>query len=234
MALGIQVAETIDATYGSDATTAALTTTTGSTFVVVACKYGAAGATSVTDSKSNSYTQIGTDYTNGATINVWKCENGTGGASHTATATAASSDWWWVAFIEISGAAAASQDQLVDFTNDTSSPFTSGTTGTTAQANELILAALYSDNYSGADSWTWGNSFTELATGIEFGRYGNMAVGYRIVSSTGTYQSSVTTTGSPSNVTTLIVTFKEAGGGGPTYTDRGSMRGVMRGAFRGM
>jgi hypothetical protein len=24
------------------------------------------------------------------------------------------------------------------------------------------------------------------------------------------------------------------GGGGPTYTDRGSMRGVMRGAFRGM
>jgi hypothetical protein len=70
------------------------------------------------------------------------------------------------------------------------------------------------DDFTALETYTWGNSFTELIKDNRNGAMGNFAIAYRIVSSTGTYQSSETTSGAPSNVYQLIATFKEAGAGG--------------------
>lgn len=191
------------------------TSTNGATWVVFAADTTGFGATPITDNKGNTYTQIGGNVSAfGVTGTLWYKESGTGGASHTFTATAVSSDVIAIIVVELTGGVASGiLDQSVTGNDDAASPFTSGTTGTTAQANECVLAFTY-DNRSSATAITWGGGYTSLVdqsntSGITSG------AAYLITSATGTQQSTFTNA-AVTEAVTWIATFKEASSA--TYT----------------
>lgn len=203
------------------AVTAGVTTTTGSTFVVFITTTGTAfAATAVTDSKGNTWTQIQSGFQAGFGVygELWRCENGTGGTSHTFTVHGSGSgNLLSIIAVEVKGAATASFDQSAAAFDDSASPFTSNATGVTSQANEAVLAFMF-DNRSGNSTPSWGNSFTALDN-----LNNNAAVtcsnAYKIVSATGVQQSSFVDA-SITEAISFIATFKEAGGGTPpTVTD---------------
>lgn len=146
-------------------TSSGTTSATGSTFVVFASTTDTAFAgTAITDSKSNTYVLIGavsTDATFGTTTGLWYAQNGTGGASHTATvhnnATGINSAF----LIEITGGATS---QILDVHNEnnvsSASPFVSGSVSNT-EATQVILA-FELDNRSAVTAPTWA-TYTSLA-----------------------------------------------------------------------
>lgn len=174
----------------------------------------------VQDSKSNTYTQIQSTVTAPSTVKtaLWYKENGTGGSSHTAT-------------INVTGGGSLAQGGLVEFLgcvtssakdqdvagiNDTSSPFTTNTTGTTSQADEIAFACYGTDTPSGTETITWGNGFTQIdADGNS--SFVTGGAGYKVLSSTGTVQGSITSSTATAAVG-FVVTFKAATGGGGDVT----------------
>lgn len=108
-----------------------------------------------------------------------------------------------IVMMEFSGIAASPLDQVDTPATGTGSPETSGTTGTTVQADELIVGVL---GLGSAATITQGASFTGqvVSTGDE-----RASMEYKIVSSTGTYNADWTSTGSPAWVAT-VETFKAA------------------------
>lgn len=234
MALGIQCSADKAVDYGTTFTTEALNTTTGSTFLVFGLGSSnpstpdLAGIQSVTDNKGNSYTRLGTYYDTYGFPAIFVCYNGTGGSGHTATLTQTNAGGIAGYLVEITGCAASPLDQLSDWTADTDSPWLSGTTGTTAQAAELILAAALLNPTTTDGTITWGNSFSDLNQQSAVATLGQWGLGYLIVSSTGTYQSSLTTTAAtPSRCVTLVATFKEAGGSGTILSNWRPMQGGL-------
>ena len=207
---------------GSVETTAVATTATtasgtssasGSTFVVFAITADSGGfaATAVTDSKSNTYTLIDTtvlDSTLGVTGGLYYCQNGVGGASHTATVhNASASTVISGILIEITGGLTSGILDVHAAGNiDTASPFTSTSVGPTTQANEVVLAFMF-DNRSTATAPTWGNSFASL---VDLSNTSGItgACASKNVTATGTQQSSLTAA-NDTRVTSWIATFKE-------------------------
>lgn len=193
---------------GATAVTGGVTTNaTGSTFVVGIATTDTFVATPVTDSKSNTYVQIESEAT-AFTVKqrLYYCENGVGGSGHTFTATVNSAgNLVSICAVEVRGGALSGiLDQHAPANDDALTPFTSGTTGTTTQANEAVLAFYIDDRSSGAP--TWGNGFSQIddwsnTSGITGGSSG------KLVSATGTQQSSFT--GSLTEAQTIIATFKE-------------------------
>jgi hypothetical protein len=227
-------------TKASAATTdaSASPTTTGSTLVVCVGWYTFSNVSldSVTDNKGNTYTRLQSTVNAGADANmrggVFICQNATGGSGHTFTANwSATPDAMGIDWLEVTGAASASLDQGPagkSDTHDSTTPYTSNTTGTTTQAAELVVAALQSyTTTSDTESFTWGNSFTKLDEQTDPNAW-TSTTGYRIVSSTGTFQSSVTCSGgTPTDGISFIMTFKEAaGGGGATVPKFRALLGV--------
>ena len=198
-------------------TTPAVTTqASGSTFVVfaiipVAASFAA--STPFTDSKSNTYTQIGSEVNTGnCKTRLYYCQNGSGGSSHTFTVTTVGQTYATVYAIEVTGGATSGiLDKSPAGLYDTSSPFTSDVTGTTSQANELLLGFVGTDTPSGTETITWGNSFTQVdADGNSAYVTGGSAK--RNVTSAASYQVSIT-----SSVATAawcwIISLKEATSG---------------------
>jgi hypothetical protein len=190
--------------------TVTATSTNGSTWVVWCASNGGFGATPITDNKGNTYTQIQSNVTAfTVTGTLWYKENGTGGASHTWTGTPLGSALSTLIVVEITGGLSSGIfDQSAAALDDLATPFTSNVTGTTTQANELVLAFMFDNRSAGAT--TWGNSYVSLVdlantTGVTAG------AAKLNVTATGTQQSSFTN----ANVTeavTWIATFKEAAG----------------------
>jgi hypothetical protein len=188
-------------------------TSTGSTVLGIVIYQTVQTVTGVTDNKGNgAYTQIGSTEAdvNGSSICVWRKENATGGAGHTITATQNVSGSISAMLLEITGAAASSLDQFADFTIDAASPFTTGTTGTTAQANEIALAFYLLDRFA-ATTITWGNGYAEAAANLVDANVGVLGVGFKNLSSTGTQQCSVTLSAG-SETAGMVATFIDAGG----------------------
>ncbi len=104
-----------DGTLDFTATTNAVTTTggAGSVFLVFVTYYSIDGDTltdPVTDSKSNTYVELGTTLASGSNDfrYVYACEGGTGGASHTFSATVnntSNNAYLGIAAIELTGCA---------------------------------------------------------------------------------------------------------------------------------
>lgn len=106
---------------------------------------------------------------------------------------------------EYSGLATAPDDQGVDNASGGATSLSTGTTGTTAQADELLMAAVAGiAALNGVNSYT--NSFAEQADTARMGS------GDRIVSATGTFDTTIAWTTSRS-VATMLVTFKGAAAG---------------------
>lgn len=222
------MASSLGQTSGGDDFSTAVTTAatgsptvTGSTFLVL-MEWGSTPTfVSIADNKSNTYSQIGTEISSeGTKRRAYICQNGTGGAGHTVTTTISGNTGHALVFVEVKGVATSSQDQLVNFTADSASPFTSGTTGTTTQADEMAVVLYWINEYT-ATTITWGNGYSEAIKYIEGGT-GTLAVGYKNLAATGTQQASVTLSAGTAT-SALIITLKDSGGGGGGASGRDLM-----------
>lgn len=207
---------TQSATSGS-ATSGAINTTTGSTFVVYVVSFPQAGTHSVGDNKSNSYTAINTQ-TNPSpqpvTVAIFYKENGAGGSGHTFTATNASGTNFLIIAVEITGGAASILDTHPAANNDAASPYTSTSTGTLSQAVELALAFQTDDRGGTTNAATWGGGFSLLLDAPDSTNVTG-SVATQITAATTALVSSLTIATS-SIAETWVITLKDAGGGSAT------------------
>lgn len=195
------------------------TSASGSTFVLAVVTRSAGGGTfvSIGDNKSNSYSIIGSEQISGGGF-VWcrlyRCENAAGGAGHTFTVTVSGSQEITLFALEITGAAAASFDKT-NQASDATSPYNSGSTPTTGQANELIVGFLGGDSGSNPATHTINNStpsagsWTIQLEETDGSTLWTGAFATAIVSATGAYQAGFTESGAVEGVV-FTATFKEA------------------------
>lgn len=179
------------ASGGTTATTAAVTTqATGSTFVVGYVSVSVCATP--TDSKSNTYVAIGSEVTHGgAAIHLYYCENGTGGSGHTATVATCGS-FTTIFFVEITGGltsgildSGASADA-----SDSATPF-DVTSGTTAQAVELLIA-MFGSNGTGTAAVAVSGPFTMVQDEENGASFSKGGIAYQITSGTGAFTASFT------------------------------------------
>lgn len=193
------------------------TTTTGSTFIVCLSFDNGVTVSSVTDSKSNTYTLIGSAQVSAGVTHkkaLYRCENGTGGASHTATAAFSGDPAGTIYLVEVTGAATASFDQTAQGT-DTESPYTL-TLPTLSQADEVIVT-LFGTQSGGTLSYASSNT-TLIGTESNGDAYWSSCVSKVVVSSTSAFSPSFT----GGNIDTALIagTFKATGGGGGGASQR--------------
>lgn len=186
-------------TGGTTLVTSAISTTSGRTIDIVVVWSSGSTFTSITDSAGNTWTQIGSEVSfSSAIARRYRAENITGSASHTFTLTLGSATLKSMFVVEVAGATASSFDQQASQL-DASSPFTSGLTATTAQANEDIVEACLGTSSSATDTTTFTNSgVTELQEIQDASQFWNGAVGLRSVTATGTYSADATMAASTS------------------------------------
>lgn len=159
----------------------------------------------------------------GSMFEIYRLDNVSAGTHDVVT-----QDWFanwdslagWAAMgaVEITGPTAAPQDQLKNAPGSGTSP-DSGNTGTTSQADELLMGWIGVEGPSTDASLNWGNSFS---TGQRIGTSGGpatanatLAEGYRVVSAAGAYAAAGSLTTSRA-WNAAIVTHKAAAvAGGP-------------------
>lgn len=200
----------------------------GAVMVVDVSWYGSASAPTVTDSKGNTYTQqqATVAYATDANFKAARfiCERFTGGAGHTITATFGSAVFGGISHVEVLGCITVGTitDQAPvgnSAAHNDTTPYLSTTTGTTAQADEVVVACAATYTNSGTESHTWNNGYTAL-DGLTDPSVWTGATSWKLLTATGTQQSSLTSSGGATDdAVTFITTFKTAsGGGGGTNT----------------
>lgn len=197
---------------GTSPTTGAVTTqVSGSTFIIYV---GTATGNTIgtpTDSKSNTYTPLGSEQAVGA-LNICRVfvkENGTGGSGHTASSGAGA--FTSIIFLEITGAATASYDSgSLAQADDTTSPY-QVTSGTLAQAAELLIAAICSDSIVGGSTFSESTGFTIQEQDAAGDVGANMALATKVVASTSAVTPSFTNlSGGITDTKLTIFGLKEA------------------------
>lgn len=139
--------------------------------------------------------------------------NGAGGASHTFTLTGASGSFFGTLSVtEVSGAATSSplDKTATDTDPDGSTSHATAATGTTAQANEILIG-FGSSAAPTAYTTDTGAGWTELSNISTDADTEGLITGYRIVSAVGTFTYTYTTDTAEENVLG-ISTWKEASG----------------------
>jgi hypothetical protein len=199
-------------TTGASAVTGNLTTQASGSVIVLICGYSSGGFTSVSDSKSNSYTTAVAeiaDASMGAAARILYKENATGGATHNFTLTATAGS---LLVVEITGAkTSGALDKAPIGLVDTASPFTSTSTGTLTQAAELAVGGIVS-NAGGTASFTAGASFTRQDQITDGTQFWCSALGTLITAATTAINTSWTEAGTSRSLN-LIATFMEAAAG---------------------
>lgn len=187
----------------------------GSTFSVSVGWYGTAITPTISDNKGNTYSQVGSTvaFSGDALAQqaLFECVNGAGGSGHTVTATyLTAADVITLFANEVLGALTVSpRDRAPGGNQDTTSPYLSALTGTTAQADELALAYGWTYTTTSPEALTWGNSFT--AIDAQDSNYTG-GCSSRVLTAVGDYQSSFTSSGGgidpAEGAVTFIVTYK--------------------------
>lgn len=123
-------------------------TTTGNLIVVSVSDDGgtAGGITSVTDSKSNTYTKIANEQAGSSTLSMWYAKNITGGASHTVTIAWNTGLVSQASFVaqEFSGCDTSSPlDRFTGATGSSTSPSSGATAATTTDAQLVVGGVAY-------------------------------------------------------------------------------------------
>jgi len=202
---------------GTTATTTAVNTaTSGSTFEV-AVIYDGTSFTSITDNKSNTWTQVGTETTiNGSNAKCrrYKKEGGAGGTGHTVTVTCASGIIV-VLFMEITGSTVVS-DGTPSQAQDNASPFASPSI-TTTSATTLLTSVVWGDSGSNPATTAESTGFSVQVSELDGSSYWVAALATRAVTSTGTYNSSFTQSGTTNSVVGILA-WKETGSSGTNIT----------------
>jgi len=203
-----QDTQTADQQVHTYTLTTGKTVTAGNTLIIGAFRRNENDTVaSATDSNGNTYTVNHTGPGHG-TFDPFGIVSGnivsalSSGDTISVTWTNASAyNYWGMAIMEFSGLHSSPFDTKVNATA-TSTALDSGVTGTTAQADELIFGAYAMD----ADqAITTGEGHTDMSGLAYNGIYGDFS--YKVVSSTGTYKSSATTTPA-ATWRALTVTYK--------------------------
>lgn len=193
----------ITLTFGSN-------TTNGSAIVIAIGSFFGEAPGSCADNKGNTYTLAGQTPSHNALIYV--AENIVGGASHSVTFTASTGGCYFVAVAaEYANVATAASVDKTAATDTAGTPnYSSGSTATTSQNDELLLGVQH--RHAAGIVFTPSGSWVNVKTQDD-GSFHTMNLQDQIVASTGTYAStgSLTLGGQPQSV---IVTLKLAGGGG--------------------
>lgn len=175
--------------------------------------------TGVTDSFGNTWTLVGSiasAFDGNWKHALYKCENPTGGASHTfSLGFSSAQDRITEYVVEYLGVSASSPVSAAPAgTTDAASPYDTAS-ATTTQANEVLLAFWHCATENSPGSYTQGNSFTSCGADILSGDY--VAAAYREVSSTGTYNGSLTVgTALDEGAASRIISLKLGAATGPT------------------
>jgi hypothetical protein len=172
------------------------------------------GATldTVGDNKGNAYTRIGTGVAAPSRLELYRCENGNGGAGHTASAEFTGPSFGTIYLIEATGLLTSGQqfDQTAA-NQDGSSPYTV-TTPTLGQADELIITLMG----SGAAAPTYASSNTTIIDKEENGgAFWTSVITKAVAASTSAFTPSFT--GGDGNSILIVATFKAAAAGGVTF-----------------
>lgn len=193
-------------------TTGSLTTTSGSLVLVGASWDSTPTFTSITDSKSNSWSIVGSELNASShKSRVYVAHNITGGSSHTFTLTVSASAVATLFVCEFTGADTASAVDQQGRRNDTSSPFTLAAGLTTTQANEALWSMVVGNSSSPtathAESGLGSSTIQDEITNGSL--YWTGAQATSIKSATGTFNPSWTENGA-TNAHVWLVTIKEA------------------------
>lgn len=197
----------------SGATTAAISTQTGST-IVVGVTYSDT-FTSVTDNQSNTWTEVGTTVTNGDKIKMFYCQNCTGNASHTFTTSVAAFSFGVIVVAEFRDMLTSGVlDQNNTGTNSSTTTHTTGNITTTTADQVLVHYA----QLGGGTDCTWSSPFAGNGSisdqRCNLDSTGSGVMAYRIVSSTGTYSGSIVSSQS-GNSGSKIASFKASSAAAP-------------------
>jgi len=222
MALTLGVSA-IASTIGSTATTGSITTqAAGSGLVVIVnLEKPTQTFTSVTDSKSNTWTQVGSELTDSGGVVAmrrYRCANAVGGSGHTFTLTCNVAGTCGIAVVEIktTNGAGVTLDQE-GVVNDAASAYDSGPETTTI-ADEFLLGGFTCEGSGGTYTHTVGNSFTLINGETDGSNFFPLATMYRIVTATGTYNTTTTVTTTPVAALCSLDTFSEAAGGEASFS----------------
>lgn len=144
-------------------TTAGITTTTGNLLVAVMSAFGNfIGATPITDSNGNTWTQaVASTGTTEGWGSIFFCANATGGAAHTFTFTVTSATFIALAVFEITGAAASPLSNVNSASSTGSTDHDSGNVTTSSTLDEILIGGgTSSDAGTGTvrdSTFTWNN-----------------------------------------------------------------------------
>lgn len=192
-AIAVAQVEQCSATAATTCTTGNLTTTNGNLFVV-STSYCCDTFTSITDSKSNAYTNSIADVTDnsGGKVRQDYKAGGTGGATHNWTLTGGSSSFFGtISVMEVSGAAASPLDQIASFADiGGGTSHSTGNTPTTSQADELLIG--FGGTIS-TTTYTTDAGWTERLNVATDGSHEGIITGSQVVSATGAYAYTFTT-----------------------------------------
>lgn len=218
----------------SQATGAVTTQATGSLIFAGELFQASSTFSTLVDSKSNTFTQLGTEQTfatgNGKARLYYK-ENAAGGAGHTATFTNVGSAAITDFFGEFTGALTASAlDGTVQQVNDSATPFTLSITPSTG--NRLLVALFGGDSGSNPATNAESSGFTVITNANETNgaSFWTGCLAFKIVVGDGVtaFTASFTETGG-SSCAIILAAFKEAASTTPVlqpWQQRGAM-GVM-------
>jgi energy-coupling factor transporter transmembrane protein EcfT len=194
----------------SSCDTGSITSTTGNLLVANWSTYTDIFS-AITDNKSNTFTDAIAKLTTGNTnAGMQQKANASGGALHVFTMTLTGNGYTYLSVSEVSGAETSSPlDQTsTDITSSVSS-HTSGSTSATTQADEILIG--FGTGESGLTGpWTTdtGAGWTEITNDPTTGLIQGIITGYRIVSATGSYAYTCTSTTNSNTFANGIATFK--------------------------
>ena len=185
---------------------------TNSVFYLVVSYDPGVTVSTVGDSKSNTYSLVGSVVTGRGRLARYRCIGGTGGASHTATITFSGNSFAVLSLVEVTGADASPADISTSVV-DTTSPYTLAS-GALAQANEVVLAAIES-NTGDNGAYSESSGFTILSQESDMGNFWTHAVASKVVASTSSVTASFTRSGDDDafDAALVIDSFKEAASG---------------------
>jgi hypothetical protein len=220
------------ATHGANGTTN--TTPTGNTtaatgnglYVIAVGEGNPGGATSptITDTYSNTWTQIGSIFQAGASplyISRYYCQNANGGANHEVTATfgTAPSGGSYVCFAQILNPSLTAfyvASNQANYLSSTANPFSSGTlTVTPPLSGTMLLSSLtFALSTASGGTITEANGFT-LATMASTAFSANVQLGSLVETSSSTYNASWSSTEAAMYATPFIAAIDAFAGSPP-------------------
>jgi hypothetical protein len=205
--------------------------TVGSTIIVaVATNLDSLAAATCADNLGNVYTRDRVASSAGTNAVIFSAPVTVGGAC-TVTVTATGTNDRSPAIAEWSGLASPAPDVGVVGTG-TTTPYATGNTPTTSQADEVVILVASHDD-SGSTIPT-AAGYIIPADNLQAGTV-NMPIlmGYKIVSATGVQSASVAWTTATTAYVAMLQTYKVAGGGGPA-TQTLALAGAGSGAAAGV